>query len=1117
MSLYVKALSKEDKENITGPSSITTALLRESHSKSLCSHKIFNSSIYTHAEDGLLPLANQNVRSRIKFHCTIPNPIFVGSKSTYIEKFFALADKNVTLSDILSCSKILDIDTNSLVSPDDSPAGNYLFGAEILKYYLSQMDLEETRVRIVYKHFAPFLPKSIRETFSTSDITTTKTDYPIVGKFYLVENVGGLIQDYTDLRDDFLSKSFPTTMSDIKLALNLKSLDELDILFMDDIMVLPIEMRPPVPVGNNLRHDSLTKKYAEITRISQNIPITKISKTAKAYASEYQALYAAVKSLQLESSINEPRSCILDRVKSKEGHIRSNVLGKRIDFSGRSVITVNPNLNVDHVGIPRCILANLFIQHLLRELSMQGALDNTELVNICSKYSKEQLVDKMIALGIFNKVPIIIGRQPTLHKLSMQAYWVVPTNGQSIEISPLVTGPFNADFDGDTFWCFPPLTEEAIGEVKSLMLNMENIFNPKDGKCVITPKQEIVYGLNRLTIDTGDNQKSIPAFSSKDELLDAVFNHRINPYDLTSCEGLSDTAGRLVFHFLTHKIFLTQTSIKLPIAKASIDKLVSACVEYCTEDLVSVLSNIARWGFRMAYFYPPKLTLYDKPDFKDAFAKFHEATTILEKYKNVGLLSDKEYESQFDSYVDTLQKTLDSEVLNKLDPSNGFLQLVTSGARGSKSNLIQIFASKGQIAKNNTEKFSFVIENSLSNQLTPLESLIAAYGGRKGHIDKNLNVSDTGYDSRKMYLSMGYITINSHDCGTDEGLILDKNEMIEYCKDEATVIKRLQQHLIGRYLAKPIGGVSTDTLITTEIAKKLVDDPSITKIEIRSPIKCKDQCCAKCYGVDLTTHKVADVGYPCGYAASHSIGEPSTQLTMNTFHSGGVAGSVDVVSNYSRVSTYLNASSNSSIAYDPVAWASGNTSVEIVGNKRKVKIESSSKSVFVPLESGPIKPYVEKGERMHVTPGDCAVKEYLAYNGLEKTQRFLLFQMFNLFIDEVYINLKHFEILVAAMTIHKCFSSNSEDYKVGCTYTTKYVNQHPFLNDDVYLMPTIVGLVEATRAIGPVSALLLEDQRNVLQNITLSNNRDTIDDPMVHIALGHKPNLGTNLNKNYRR
>ena len=1117
MSLYVKALSDNDKEQIVGSTSITTALLREHNSKSLCSHKIFNNSIFTHPEDGLLPLANQNIRSIIKFHCTIPNPLFVGPKSTYVEKFFSLVDKNVTLSDILTCSKILHIETNSLVSPDDLPAGEYLFGAEILQYYLKQMDLEETRVKIVYRHFAPFLPKKTREMLCMSNITTAKTDYPIAGKYYLTNDIGSLIGDYPALRDDFLRKSFPTTMSDIKLALNLKSLDELNILFMNDIIVLPIEMRPPVPVGDNLRHDSLTKKYAEITRISQSMPITKSSKTAKAYASDYQALYAAVRSLQMESSINEPRSSILDRVKSKEGHIRSNVLGKRIDFSGRSVITVNPDLDVDHVGIPRCILADLFTQHLLRELSKQGALDNTELINICSKYTKDQIVDKMISLGIFNKVPIIIGRQPTLHKLSMQAYWVTPTNGQSIEISPLITGPFNADFDGDTFWCFPPLTEEAIDEVRALMLNMDNIFNPKDGKCVVMPKQEIVYGLNRLTIDTGENQKSVPAFTNKEALLDAVFNHKINPYDKTSCEGMSDTAGRLVFHFLTHKIFLNKTSIKFPIAKASIDKLVSTCVEYCEDDLVSVLSNIARWGFRMAYFYPPKLTLYDKPDFEADFTQFHDAITVLEKYKNVGLLSDKEYESQFDSYVDTLQKSLESGILHKLDASNGFLQLVTSGARGSKSNLIQIFASKGQIAKNNTEKFSFVIENSLSNQLTPLEHLISAYGGRKGHIDKNLNVSDTGYDSRKMYLSMGYITVNSHDCGTDEGLVLDKNEMLEYFKDEATVVRYLQQYLIGRYLAKPVGGVGTDTLLTEEIAKKLVDNPSITTIEIRSPIKCKNQCCAKCYGVDLTTHRVADIGYPCGYAASHSIGEPSTQLTMNTFHSGGVAGAVDVVSNYTRVSTYLNASSNPNIAYDPVAWTTGPVLVEVVGNKRKVKIASSSKCAYVPLESGPIKSYVEKGERMHVTPGDCAVKEYLAYNGLEKTQRFLLFQMFNLFIDEVYINLKHFEVLVAAMTIHNCYSSNTEDYKVGCTYTTKYVNQHPFSEKDVYLIPTIVGLVEATRAIGPVSALLLEDQRNVLQNICLSNNKDVIDDPMVHIALGHKPNLGTNLNKNYRR
>jgi len=1049
----------------------------------------------------------QHVRIPIKLTKAVFSPLIYTTQnlSSKTSIFHALLKSLPNLTQVADGSRILSKTDLTWQSPSENTfAKDYYIGAEAIIHLLYGANIElsqkEALLALLKKAYSADI-KANKVNFTLDSIVSTPTKYPLWGKYYLLTDY-----DLTD-RQPLDQIKFLDVSTNFPVLMNLQCIQDVVDTLPKVITVLPLNMRIDNPIGNSTKATKhpLTLKYAEIINANNMLAGMSDMTTTKTYCSAYKTLYKAVYNLYHKTPTDKYDGCaLLSSIKSKHGFIRWNVLGKRIDYSGRSVITVNPEIPVDSIGIPRVMLAKLLLQHLCRELSVQDTLSSRYLNSLVRAKNYDKVCDMMEANGLFSKVPILVGRQPTLHKLSMQAYKIVPTRGKSIEINPLITAPFNADFDGDTFYCFPPLTEKAIEEVKAFAMNIDNIYAPKDSGITLMPRQEVIYGLNVLTTMRDYGVDHGYTYSDPKVLLDAVYNKKINVYDKVKVQGATTTAGRAVFDYLMGSVFNT---LPYPITKGNIEGILEDIIDSDKSKVVERLNNLCKWGFRMAYLYPTPLSIWESPEYPAAKDKYTKEVKILDNLKYVGFVDTANYSKEFSDIVAEYNTTIEKGIVGKLleaDPSNGFALLTKSGARGSNSNLNQIFTHKGQISKDSTSKFDFLIDVPLRDQLTPLEHSITAYGGRKGHIDKNLNVADTGYDTRKMSHSSAHILINEHDCGTDEGFVFNKREMYQYFPDEKELTKRLGMFLRGRYLAKPIGPYDTNTLLTAEMANDIA--VKYDNIEMRSPTKCKSSCCAKCYGVDLTTRKLATVGYSCGLAAAHSITEPSTQLTMNTFHSGGVAGKKDVVSNYERLTNYFG---NSDISkkgyYTPVAWDTGK--VNVAEARDHVKVTIGEKALKFPKSILPVKDYVNKGDVLSVNPGDFNIREMVEYGGVSKAQRATIYQMFNLFIDETYINLKHFEVLLSAMTVYKCLHSTDNVYQPGNYYTQHYVNNTP--HENVTLSATIKGIQDIPSIIGPLTGILLEDQRDILNKATLMRSHDDLHDPYAQIALGMAPRLGS--------
>ncbi|MDH7464333.1 DNA-directed RNA polymerase subunit beta' [Chitinophagaceae bacterium 26-R-25] len=704
---------------------------------------------------------------------------------------------------------------------------------------------------------------------------------------------------------------------------------------MQYIPVIPPELRPLVPLdGGRFASSDLNDLYRRvIIRNNRLKRLLEIKAPEVILRNEKRMLQEAIDSLfdnsrksnAVKAEGGRALKSLSDVLKGKQGRFRQNLLGKRVDYSGRSVIVVGPELKIHECGLPKDMAAELFKPFIIRKLIERGIVKTVK--------SARKLVDKKEAIiwdileNILKGHPVMLNRAPTLHRLSIQAFQPKLVEGKAIQLHPLVTSAFNADFDGDQMAVHVPLSNAAVLEAQLLMLSSHNILNPQNGTPITLPSQDMVLGLYYITKGKRTNDKETlrgegMAFYSADEVIIAYNENRIDLHawikvksNVRNANGelekklIETTVGRILFNqFVPVEVGF----INALLTKKSLREIIGDIIEITNvPKTAKFLDDIKQLGFRMAFrgglsFNPQDLIIPDAKEELLEQAKV-EVDEVWDNY-NMGLITNNERYNQIVdiwSRVDTrITETLIREMQNDKQGFNSVYMMLDSGARGSKQQVKQLAGIRGLMAKprKSGSTGSEIIENPILSNfkggLNVLDYFISTHGARKGLADTALKTADAGYLTRRLVDVAQDVVITEEDCGTLRGIATSA------LKDNEDVIEPLSDRIEGRTSLHNVYHPTTEELIaeagreiTASVAKK-IEEVGIETVEIRSVLTCESKrgCCVKCYGKNLATGYLAQKGDAVGIIAAQSIGEPGTQLTLRTFHVGGVAGSASVES-----------------------------------------------------------------------------------------------------------------------------------------------------------------------------------------------------------------------------
>lgn len=918
------------------------------------------------------------------------------------------------------------------------------------------------------------------------------------------------------------------------------------------VAVVPAEMRPKV----QRREHKLTTRYtAVITANNELRAVTGISANLGEVREKYLALDRAVSKLQYKNvgtgsaSVSPDDASILERVKSKKGQIRMRNLGKRQDNSFRCVVTVSPFLPLDVIQIPECILPAIYepviLPYLVRliqdnEAAKKGGagysavIDKIKLTDLRNEDAKKEILKILKEHKITEQYPIPIGRQPTLHKHGIQAFYVEITEGKAIGVNPLVCPGFNMDFDGDSAWGKVFQRLAACKELRDLMLTTQNLYLAKTGECTIEPRQEMLYGLFICTRAIYSKGSSVKSYDYIEDVYDDIILHQINVKDTVTVKGTSMLAGDAAFiacfpdgMVVPRDVTPSKGQLQVcEINSKSIGKFINKLLErdekgelihslgtrYAKRNtFVGAINRLVKLGFKAAYYYTPSVSLLKEsatlPEYDDAIENFYKDMEEYDRVYDLGLETAENYKVAFDRCLSKMSNKLSDNVYDKLGDENGYVLMAKSGARGKKANLTQMFATKGQVKRNNYEAFDVLLRHCYVDELTPLEHFIAGFGGRQGQIDKSLRTADTGYASRKMWHTTQGIYITQVDCGTTEGLTISKNMFTKYIDAESSSyvseLRDMFAHaIVGKY-------TTSGQLITEELAESYAENDSVQTIEVRSPLTCKNPCCQKCYGINWESHKPAVVGTNVGLIAAEAMGEVLSQLTLNNFHSGGVVTSGQSTSAFDKVDAYLSCTNLASasakgsyIGYDPLAWETGVVHVVPGTNVREnvIRIGTSKRKITVP-SSLRVKEYVQKGEGLSYKHGDYSIDEVLAYCGIKEAQSYLTHKLYSFYKAECNLCSVHFEIIVSEMTRYMIISAGNTDLMVG-----QFYNRKDFMskaNSTVVAVPRLVSVKEIPLiSQDALDTILMENHSKGLARACALCLPDRLEKPLNRMLFG---------------
>ena len=851
---------------------------------------------------------------------------------------------------------------------------------------------------------------------------------------------------------------------------------------LDVLPVIPPELRPMIQLdGGRFATSDLNDLYRRIINRNNRLRrLLELGAPTIIVQNEKRMLQEAVDSLfdngrrgrSITAAGNRPLKSLSSMLKGKQGRFRQNLLGKRVDYSGRSVIVVGPDLKMYQCGIPKEMALELFKPHVIHGLVERGLAHNIKGAKKLID-SRDECVWDVVEDAICEH-PVLLNRAPTLHRLGIQAFEPKLVGGKAIRLHPLVCTGFNADFDGDQMAVHIPLSEEAKAEARILMLSASNILNPKDGKPIVTPSQDMVLGNCYLTIEKQgeegegrvfkDSREALMAYERREITLHTRIAVPVNSfkYKLFTEEQMDKylitTAGKLIFNEILpdsfpyvnegtkdniegitpNKYFLPMGSnipeeIKKiespkPFVKKTLEWLIAQVFKrYKTTETSIMLDKLKDLGFKYSTVAGITVSVSDivrskkKPEI---IAAAKEKVEKVNKQFKRGLITEEErYASVIEIWTDAndqVKKELQEIAANDFD--NPIFMMMNSSARGSISNFTQLAGMRGLMAKPDGSTVEIPITSCFIEGLDVSEFFLSTHGSRKGSADTALRTADSGYLTRRLVDVAQDIIVKEFDCGTLAGV-----EVHDLLNDkDGSVIEPMAERILGRYTSKKVINPETkelivdkDVLLTENLVAKIVK-AGVKKVEIRSVLTCKTQngVCQKCYGRNLATGNLVETGEAVGIMAAQSIGEPGTQLTMRTFHSGGVAGGDDITQGLPRVEELFEARTPKYKA--TISEINGKViSIEDVGGKHKVVVENEA-GVREHITNYNTKLRVEVGDMVQagdkLTEGSIAPKELLAVTDPLTAEEYILKEIQAVYkLQGVDINDKHVEIIVKRM------------------------------------------------------------------------------------------------------
>jgi DNA-directed RNA polymerase subunit beta' len=806
-------------------------------------------------------------------------------------------------------------------------------------------------------------------------------------------------------------------------------------MFLTVLPVLPPELRPMVQLdGGRYASSDLNDLYRRVINRNNRLKyLLEINAPEVIVRNEKRMLQEAVDSLidngmrkgvMTKATTGGRRllKSLADMLRGKQGRFRQNLLGKRVDYSGRSVIVVGPELKIDQVGVPKRMALEIFKPFVIRKLLEKELAYN---VRSASRLIEDETDDVWQCLEeVIKDKLVLLNRAPTLHRLSIQAYYPVLIEGEAIRIHPMICKAFNADFDGDQMAIFLPLSEEAQREAKERMLSSLNLLKPATGTPIVTLYQDIVLGCYWLTDIQEGRKGEGKLFGSFEE---AILAFEFGKVDLkakikvrTGGEFIETSVGRIIFNQSLPGGFPFQNQL---IKIKDLERIVGELIEKYPLDVVKeTLDKIKDLGFEYSTLSGISWGMDDLivPEEKKSILELaeKEVEKVEDQFKK-GLLSEEEKSAKVIALWNKARGEIEKLVPKTLPKNGPVFQMVEAGARGSWKQPVQMAGMKGLVINPMGEIIELPVLNCYKEGLTVLEYFISTHGARKGAVDTALRTSSAGYLTRRLVDVAHELIISEEDCQDKKGIEIFKKDADEIGQDFLFKI-------VGRVALEEIKGkrgkiiVREGEIIDWEKGKRIVEE-GIEKVRVRSPLSCKSirGICQKCYGWDLGKNKLIDLGEAVGIVAAQSIGEPGTQLTLKTFHLGGIAG-VDITMGLPRVEEILEARPPKGEAL--ISEIEGKV-LEITADRRiriKSKVHSSKSKVFEyqipPKAAILVMPgeEIEKGQQ--ISEGSLDLKKLIKFLPKEEVWRYILKELQKIYVSQgAPINDKHFEVIVRQM------------------------------------------------------------------------------------------------------
>ncbi|NLP47131.1 MAG: DNA-directed RNA polymerase subunit beta' [Epulopiscium sp.] len=854
---------------------------------------------------------------------------------------------------------------------------------------------------------------------------------------------------------------------------------------------------------------------------------------------------------------NRPLKSLSDMLKGKQGRFRQNLLGKRVDYSGRSVIVVGPELKIYQCGLPKEMAIELFKPFVMKKLVEDGQAHNIKSAKRMVERLQPEVWD--VLEEVIREHPVMLNRAPTLHRLGIQAFEPVLVEGRAIKLHPLVCTAYNADFDGDQMAVHVPLSVEAQAECRFLLLSPNNLLKLSDGKPVAVPSQDMVLGVYYLTIQKEGEKGEGRIFKDENEAILAYHNHEITLHAkikvrrTMEMDGeirsqiLDTTVGRIIFNeAIPQDIGIIDRSkeenkllyeVDYLVGKKQLGRILNACInKHGATTTAEVLDNIKNLGYRYSTQSATTISVsdIDIPEEKGEYLKEAEETVeqVIKHYRR-GLMTDDE---RYIKVIEAWNKANDKitkALLENLDRYNNLFMMADSGARGSQSQIKQLAGMRGLIASPSGKIIELPIKSNFREGLDVLEYFISAHGARKGLADTALRTADSGYLTRRLVDVSQDVIVREEDCSIHEGY--DGHEIpgmwVRTFKQGNEIIEPLEDRIVGRWSIEEIKDpktgkviVEADTMISPDQAKAITE-AGIEKVLIRTVLTCRSKIgvCSKCYGANLASGRIVRVGEAVGIIAAQSIGEPGTQLTMRTFHTGGIAGD-DITQGLPRVEELFEARKPKGLAI--VAEFGGRVSISNTKKKREVIVTNDetgeSKAYLIPYGSRITvqeDQVIEAGDEL--TEGSVNPHDILKIKGIRGVQDYMIQEVQKVYrLQGVDINDKHIEIIVRQM-LKKVKIEESGDTRLlpgSLVDRTEYEEQNSEMREEgleeASGKEVLLGITKASLATDSfLSAASFQETTRVLTEAAIKGKKDPLIGLKENVIIGKLIPAGTGMHR----